>query len=132
MCQVSGAAGDPLVSESCCGIAKDPEEVCGMCEDGKTIPNPGLVLVDGYTCEFMDWTVTAAHGTWQVEFGETDCEDFKDTVTSPNPELSYAEALRILGRECGCSKEGSAASGLVASLMAPMMILFVATILLSV
>jgi hypothetical protein len=128
MCHVSGAVLDALVSESCCGTAKDPKETCGLCEDGKTIPNPGLLLGDGSTCEFLDWTVTAAHGVRQVDLGETDCEDFKGTVPSPDPGISYAEALRILGRECGCSNQGSPASGLVA----PMMILFVATILLGV
>jgi hypothetical protein len=127
MCRVSGAVVDPLVSESCCGVARDPEEVCGLCEDGKTIPNPGLVVGDGHTCEYVDWTVTAAHGVWQVDLGETDCEDFKGTVPSINP-IRYAEALRSVGRECGCSNQESPASGLVA----PMMILFVATILLGV
>jgi hypothetical protein len=50
MCQGSVAILDPLVSESCCDTAKDPKEVCGMCEDGKTIRDPGLILGDGYTC----------------------------------------------------------------------------------
>jgi hypothetical protein len=131
MCQVSAAVVAPLVSESCCVIVKDPEEVCGMCKDGKTIRDPGLVVGDnGYTCEFLDWTVAAAHGSWQADLGETDCEYFKLTALSSTRELSFVEALRILGRECGCSNQVSPASGLVASLTAPIMILFVATILL--
>jgi hypothetical protein len=131
MCQVSAAVLDPLVSESCCGTAKEPEEVCGVCEDGKTIRDPGFILGNGYTCEFLDWSVAVAHGMWQVDEGETDCGYFKRTVPSATPELSFAEALRILGRECGCSKQKSFATGLVASSStAPIMILFVATILL--
>jgi hypothetical protein len=130
-CQVSAAVLDPLVSESCCGTAKDPKEVCGMCEDGKTIRDPGLVLGDGNTCEFLDWSVAAAHGLWQVDEGETDCKSFKRTVPSITFELSFAEALRILGRQCGCSNQKSSATRFVASSStAPMMILFVATILL--
>jgi hypothetical protein len=132
MCQVSAALLDPLVSESCCGTAKDPEEICGMCEDGKTIRDPGLILGDGYhTCEFLDWSVAAAHGLWQVDEGETDCEYFKRTVPSTTPELSFAEALRIVGRECGCSNQKSSATRLVASSSTVSIIfLFVATILL--
>jgi hypothetical protein len=127
MCQVSAAVLDPLVSESCCGTAKEPEEVCGLCEDGETIRNPGIILGDGYTCEYLDWSVAVAHGLWQVDEGETACEYFKRTVPSTTPELSFAEALRILGRECGCSS----VTGLVASSSsASLLIALIATILL--
>lgn len=103
--QVSAAVFDPLVSESCCGAARN---------DGKTIRDPGLVLGDGFTCEFLDWSVASAHGLWQINAGETDCERFKRTVPSTNPELSFAEGLRVLGRECGCSNQKSSATGRVA------------------
>lgn len=44
----------------------------------------------------------------------------------PTPKLSFAEALRILGRECGCSNQKSSATRLVASSSsAPMTIIFV-------